>query len=168
MNRDNGNFLVDVTTGEVYKTAVIHDNGYAVVRDSEENDVYLMAVSEWDYEHLSPMQERTMREHQKDCVYTVAVNGIPTDREIVYDVSTYRWFYAEKIVLKHDGGAHESFCQFFACTGRDWTAKELAAVHWFTDVYYGYGASPYYTYSSKKEFVKVSSPVYVPTNVNKE
>ena len=49
MNRNNGKFLVDVATGEVYKDAVIHDNGYAVVRDSEENDVYLMAVSEWDY-----------------------------------------------------------------------------------------------------------------------
>ena len=167
MNRNNGNFLVDVATGEVYKDAVIHDNGYAVVRDSEENDVYLMAVSEWDYEHLSPMQERTMGAHQKDCVYTIAVNGIPTDKEMVYDVNTYRWFYAEKIVLKHDGGANQNFCQFFDSTGRDWTAEKLAAVHWFTDVYYGYRDSPYYKYSSKSEFVKVTSPVYVPTNVNK-
>ena len=151
----------------MYKDAVIHDNGYAVVRDSEENDVYLMAVSEWYYEHLSPMQERTMGAHQKDCVYTIAVNGIPTDKEMVYDVNTYRWFYAEKIVLKHDGGANQNFCQFFDSTGRDWTAEELAAVHWFTDVYYGYRDSPYYKYSSKSEFVKVTSPVYVPTNVNK-
>lgn len=85
MNRNNGNFLVDVATGEVYKDAVIYDNGYATVYDGKQNDVYL-----------------------------------------------------------------------------------LAAIHWFTDVYYGYRDSPYYTYSSKKEFVKVSSPVYVPTNENKE
>lgn len=164
MNRNNGNYLVDVTTGKVYKDTGIYDNGYAVVRDSAENDVYLLKVFEWDYEHLSPMQERTMREHQKDCVYTITVNGIPTDKEIIYDVNTFRWYWAERIVFKHDGRANQNFfCQFFDCTGdRDWTADELAAVHWFTDVLYGFGDVPYYHYTSKAEFLKCTSPTYIP------
>ena len=165
MMRNKGVFLIDMYTGHVYKDAVIYNNGYAVWRETTSHDTYLLMVQEFDYQNLTVAQKNIMREMEKQCTYIVTENGIPTDKKETIYAEEYRWFYAYKLVFKYDAwnGTNGSFCQFYDCTGdRDWTTNELAAVHWFTDVLYGFGDVPYYHYTSKVEFLKCSSPTYIP------
>lgn len=164
--RNKGVFLIDMNTGHVYKDAVIHDDdGYAVWRETTSHDTYLLMVQEFDYQNLTVEQKQIMREMEKQYPYIVAKNGIPTDKSEIIPAEECRWFYAYKLVYKYDAwnGTNGSFCQFFDCTGdRDWTADELAAVHWFTDELYGFGSVPYYHYTSKTGFLKYTSPTYIP------
>lgn len=164
MMRNKGVFLIDMYTGHVYKDAVIYNNGYAVWRETTSHDTYLLMVQEWNYEDLTVAQKNIMREMEKQCTYIVVENGIPTDKSESIPVDECRWFYTYKLAYKYDvsNGTNGSFCQFFDCTDRDWAEGELAAVKWFTDVYYGYGDSPYYHYTSKAEFLKLTSPTYIP------
>lgn len=165
MMRNKGVFLIDMYTGHVYKDAVIYNNGYAVWRETTSHDTYLLMVQEWDYQNLTVEQKRIMREMEKQCTYIVVENGIPTDKSESIPVDECRWFYTYKLAYKYDvsNEVKGSFCQFFDATGdRDWTEAELAAVHWFTDVLYGFGDVPYYHYTSKVEFLTCTSPTYIP------
>lgn len=165
MMRNKGVFLIDMYTGHVYKDAVIYNNGYAVWRETTSHDTYLLMVQEWNYEDLTVAQKNIMREMEKQCTYIVVENGIPTDKKETIHADECRWFYTYKLVYKYDvsNEVKGSFASFFDATGdRDWTVDELKAVHWFTDVLYGFGDVPYYHYTNKVEFLKCTSPTYIP------
>lgn len=165
MMRNKGVFLIDMNTGHVYKDAVIYNNGYAVWRETTSHDTYLLMVQEWDYQNLTVEQKRIMREMEKQCTYIVTANGIPANKKETIHADECRWFYAYKLVFKYDASNEKkgSFASFFDATSdRDWTVDELKAVHWFTDVLYGFGDVPYYHYTNKVEFLKCTSPTYIP------